>query len=89
MMGWYHGELGWGGWLLMTLAMAAFWALVLYAVLALFRDSEPLADLRTPEQILDERLARGEITPAEHQTRRDALRAQHRETESPWTARMT
>ena len=32
MMGWYHDGMGWGGWLLMTLAMVAFWALVVFAV---------------------------------------------------------
>ena len=37
MMGWYHDGTGWGGWLVMALAMVAFWALVVLAVVALFR----------------------------------------------------
>lgn len=72
-MGWYHDGVGWGGWLLMTLAMVAFWALVVFAVVALFRGSEPVAARRTPDQILDERFARGEIDETEYLARRDAL----------------
>ena len=77
MMGWYQDGMGWGGWLLMTLAMVAFWALVVFAVVALFRSDAPGAARRTPEQILDERLARGEIDAAEYQARRDALGSDH------------
>ena len=74
MMGWYHDGMGWGGWLLMTLAMVAFWALVIFAVVALFRSDAPGAVRRTPEQFLDERFARGEIDAAEYEalTRRPA-----------------
>lgn len=77
MMGWYHDGMGWGGWLLMTLAMVAFWALVVFAVVALFRDTEPRMDSRTPEQILDDRFARGEIDQIDYQARRNALHANH------------
>ena len=51
MMGWYHDGAGWGGWILMTLAMVAFWALVVFAVLALFRtqrSGESTPDRRDP-----------------------------------------
>jgi len=41
MMGWYHDGMGWGGWIIMTVAMVAFWALVVFAVLALFRTQRP------------------------------------------------
>ncbi|HRD60296.1 MAG TPA: hypothetical protein PLZ93_01780 [Nocardioides sp.] len=37
MMGWYHDAMGWGGWMLMTVAMVAFWAMVVVAVFAIFR----------------------------------------------------
>ena len=39
MMGWYdHGSaVGWGGWLLMTLLMIAFWTAVVAGVIALWR----------------------------------------------------
>ena len=90
MMGWYHDSMGWGGWLLMTLAMVAFWALVVFAVVALFRGTDPRADRRTPEQILDERFARGEIEEMEYQARRDALHAHHHGTTPPaGTARLS
>lgn len=78
MMGWYDDGMGWGGWLLMTLAMVAFWALVVFAVVALFRGAETGVTPRTPEQILDERLARGEIDAAEYRARRDALHGERR-----------
>lgn len=73
MMGWYHGGMGWGGWLLMTLAMVVFWAIVVFAVVTLFRGTDARTDPRTPEQILDDRLARGEIDEVEYQTRRNTL----------------
>lgn len=72
-MGWYHDGMGWGGWLLMTLTMVVFWAAVVLAVMALFRDAEPTRQRRTPVQLLDERFARGEIDVTEYRRRRDAL----------------
>jgi putative membrane protein len=79
MMGWYHDGAGWGGWLLMTLAMVAFWALVAFAVVAVLRGSRdstpPARDHRDPLQILDERFARGEVDEAEYHARSDVLRA--------------
>jgi len=78
MMFGYDNGVGWGGWILMALVMVAFWGLVIYGILALFRsgstsgpriDNEP-AD---PCRILDERFARGEIELEEYQSRRDAL----------------
>lgn len=79
MMGWYHDGLGWGGWLVMTLAMVAFWALVVLAVVALFRgvgvsEGRPLSSRRDPMEILDERFARGEIDADEYHSRQAALR---------------
>ena len=76
MMGWYHDGVGWGGWLLMMLAMVAFWAMVVFAVVALFRGSDPGSPRPTPQQILDERFARGEIDAADYQARRDQLRCE-------------
>jgi putative membrane protein len=79
MMGWYHDGVGWGGWILMTLAMVAFWALVVFAVLALFRGDqsshEPTAEHRDPMEILEERFARGEINEDEYHARHSVLRA--------------
>lgn len=79
-MGWYgDGAWGWGGWLAMTLAMVAFWSLVVFAVVAIFRGTgERRSDGRIPPQdameILRERLARGEIGSEEYRTRADVLR---------------
>jgi putative membrane protein len=77
MMGWYDNGMGWGGWLLMTLAMVAFWALVVFVVVALFRSDASGAVRRTPEEILNERFARGDIDAAEYHARRDALHGDH------------
>ena len=38
-MMWYGNDPGWGGWLLMSLGMIAFWALIAVAVIALVRAS--------------------------------------------------
>lgn len=79
MMGWYYGG-GWVGWLMMTLAMAAFWGVLIFAAVAIFRGTrqgDEGADRpspRDPRSILDERFARGEIGADEYQARRDALR---------------
>ncbi len=86
MMWWGDGTgwgMGWAGWLVMTLVMLAFWALVVFGVVALFRGVRPgeapraRRRDRTPEEILDERFARGEIDAEEYTTRRDTLRAGH------------
>ena len=77
MMMWNGG--GWAWWqvLLMWIGMIAFWALVIWAIWALV-----VAATRRPEderrhhsalQILDERLARGEIDTEEYRRRREAI----------------
>lgn len=81
MMWWSNGT-GWGGWVMMTLAMVAFWSLVVFGVAAMFRrDGDSgfgQAGEHDPMQILDERFARGEIGVDEYQSRRGALRVMHR-----------
>ena len=78
MMGWYGDGLGWGGWVVMSLSMIAFWALVVFAVVAIFRagreDSSGGTTRRDPLEILDERFARGEIDETEYRARADVLR---------------
>lgn len=81
MMGWYHDGGGWGGWLVMTLAMVAFWALVVAAVVMLFRSGDRAGTSGRssqkpvdPREVLDERLARGDIDIEDYQARRSALR---------------
>lgn len=77
MMGWYHDGTGWGGWLVMTIAMVAFWALVIIAVVALFRGSTNGRDSTSghdPMDILDQRFARGEIDEDDYHARAAVLR---------------
>ncbi len=78
-MGW--GGMGWGGWVVMILAMVAVWALVAFAGIAIFRGIRNGRSGTLPErdasQVLDERLARGEIDIDEYHARHDALRAIH------------
>ena len=76
-MWWYHGGWGWGGWLVMSVGMIAFWALVIWAVIALARSAasaSPTAP-RTPQEILAERLATGEIDEDEYRRRLEALQS--------------
>lgn len=81
MMDWQNGTswgTNWGGWLVMMLAMVAFWTLVVLAVVALFRESRPQHDAapgRGAFDVLAERFARGEIDAEEYHRREDVLRA--------------
>ena len=78
MMGWYNGGMGSGGWLVMAVGMVAFWGLVVWAVVVLFRDtkSDPARPPHPdPLDILDDRFARGEIDETEYRGRADVLRA--------------
>jgi len=64
----------------MTLGMIAFWGLVIWAVVAIFRSSDwtgrsARPDRRDPEQILAERFAAGEIDEEEYQRRLQILRS--------------
>ena len=77
MMFWYGG--GWAWWQagLMWAAMIAFWGLLIWAAYALITNltrkpgqQRGSGDARS---ILDERLARGEISPEEYQRLRELL----------------
>ena len=76
-MMWGYGT-GWGGWLLMTLVMVAFWALVIFGIVALFRGPVQPGPRRADgggdaQRILDERFARGEIDAEEYHSRQSLL----------------
>jgi putative membrane protein len=83
-----HGMNGWG-WGLMTVAMVLFWGLLVVGVVFLVRylgraphrhpDAWPSGGgsvpRSSPEELLGERFARGEIDADEYRRRLDALRA--------------
>jgi putative membrane protein len=87
MMMWYGGNgWGWGGWILMTVGMVLFWALLITAVVLAVRYlTGPRGSAAGPpgswqpraEDLLAERFARGEIDDDEYRQRLALLR-QHR-----------
>ena len=84
MMMWYGGDgWGWAGWILMTVGMVAFWALVITAVVLAVRyvagprgtaASPPSLGQTHAEDLLAERFARGEIGDEEYRQRLALLR---------------
>ena len=83
-MMWWNNGMGWGGWIVMTIAMVAFWALVVLGIVAMFRglrgDDGTSRERRSPrdaEEILGERFARGEIDADEYHARQSVLRSNH------------
>ena len=78
-MMWNYDGMGWAGWLVMAVVGLAFWALVVFAVVALFRGNRGETNYSRPgenydaRQILDQRFARGEIDAAEYHARQDVL----------------
>ena len=78
MYGWDNG-MGAGGWVLMILAWVVLIGLIVWAIARIFpalsgggaRRED--ANAETPQQILDRRLARGEINTDEYARLRDAL----------------
>lgn len=76
---WWDHDWGWAGWLAMTIGMAGFWVLVAVLVLAVVRaDRRRDADELGPRQILEQRLARGEIDVQEYRERLEAISRPHR-----------
>ena len=83
MYGW-GDHIGAWGWVLMTLSWIAFWALVILGLIAVIRYLRGTSAGRnerpsqspgrpTPEQLLAERYARGEIDETEYRRRLDIL----------------
>ncbi len=79
MYGWNMTSWGPGGWLVMGVVMLAFWALIVFGVVALVRltthpgTRPPREPADSARAILRERLARGEISPEEYATRLEVL----------------
>jgi putative membrane protein len=77
-MMYYYGDhmSGWG-WFAMSLSAVVFWGLVITAIVLLVRyprTGPSSQSPKTPEQVLAERFARGEIDEAEYQQRLAILR---------------
>ena len=71
---WWNHMYGWSGWLAMSLTMViAYGGLALIIVLALRDEFMPRPRPADPKQVLDARLARGEIDPKEYRDRITAL----------------
>lgn len=83
---WYDGGWGWVGWTLMAVGTAAFWALVITAVVLAVRylvrprdttAGPSITAYTRAEDLLAERYARGEIDDDEYRKRLAVLR-EHR-----------
>lgn len=79
MMFWYGNETNVWGYALMTISMVLFWALVIYGAVVLLRyparEDRPAAATRpTPESVLADRLARGEINEDQYHQTLETLR---------------
>lgn len=88
MMWWYGpGTSGWG-FALMAVGQALFWALIILGVIAIVRylrtaGDRPAQVRPTPEELLAERFARGEIDEEDYQRRLDTLRGRPARRSSP------
>jgi len=75
MDGWYGGMTA-GGWVFMALFWIALIALIVWVGTRLFpaREARDDGGVQRPEDLLDRRLARGEIDPETYDKLRDQLR---------------
>lgn len=73
-MHWNDG-LSWSNWTLMTIAMVVFWTLVIRAFVAVTRSPQRADPHRSPEQVLAERFAAGEIDRDDYNQRLTALQS--------------
>jgi putative membrane protein len=84
---WYMHDVGSGWWLLMSVGMVAFWALVLYGVFLLVRSPASAAaggpPPESPENVLERRLAAGEISVEEYDRLHRTLGGEPRGTSAP------
>lgn len=77
---WHGDDVGWGWWLVMSIGMAAFWALVILGAVWFLRGADDRREpgdapepAEPPGDVLKRRLAAGEITVEEYQEVRRAL----------------
>lgn len=84
MYGWHMQSWGAGGWLVMALMMLFFWSAIVIGIVALVRYLNPKDRAPThrpeddPRQILDQRLARGEIDEAQYKSVLEVLNKDRR-----------
>ena len=84
MMFWYGHDVGGWGWFMMSAGMILFWALIIFFGVLLYRalarpdgtgtTAGTLPQGPTPEQLLAERFARGEIDEGDYNRRLTVLR---------------
>ena len=79
----YYGDMSGWGFALMGISAVVFWGLLILAIVMLIRyfgrSGQPPTAAHTPEQLLAERFARGEIDESEYQARRATLRGPNRD----------
>lgn len=68
MMYWFGGDVSGWGYTLMLLSMAVFWGMLITGLVMLFR-VDGRQQTATPEQVLAQRYARGELDGAEYRDR--------------------
>lgn len=71
-MMYWNGEWSWAGWLGMVVLMVAFWGALGWIVVTAVRSSSP-SSRESAVEILDRRLAQGELTLDEYRELRRAL----------------
>ncbi|WP_377267666.1 SHOCT domain-containing protein [Peterkaempfera sp. SMS 1(5)a] len=87
MMFWYDHDVGGWGWLVMSVGMILFWVAVVIVAVLLYRalshryQQHHATPGPTPEQILADRFARGEIEEEEYRRRLSVLRTPGHPTE--------
>lgn len=81
---WYGNHIGAWGWVVMTIGMVAFWGLLITGIVSLVRHlgggtprAERLSVRATPEQLIAEQFAHGEIDETEYTGRLAALHGRH------------
>src|SRR6266496_2897171 len=82
-MYWYGDHMSGWGYALMIISTVVFWGLVITGIVLLMRGfgrggKQPEPSGRTPEELLAERFARGDIDEKEYLSRLDVLRGQVR-----------
>lgn len=81
-MYWHGNDMGGWGYAVMGVSMVLVWGLVIFGIMVLIRYTSSAQEPKalphvTPEQLLADRFARGEIDAQEYRERLDVLRGGH------------